>query len=99
MAEKVRLTDDEVATIKKIILSFDREAKVVLFGSRAEVDKKGGDIDLLVISERIDNSTKRLIKAEFLTHLGDRKIDLVVTKKNGLDKPFVKLALKKGVEI
>ena len=42
--------------------------------------KKGGDIDLLVVSKKIGYRERRRIRVELLKRLGDRKIDLLVVK-------------------
>ena len=52
MVKKVRLKEGEIETIKGVILSFDPDAEIVLFGSRTDLGKKGGDIDLLVVSKK-----------------------------------------------
>lgn len=94
----VRLSESEIQTIKKVIKQFDPQAKVILFGSRTDLSKKGGDIDLLVISDKIDYNSRRKIKTELYLLLGDRKIDLIVTD-NPDKQPFTKVAYKYGVEL
>lgn len=42
----MRLTKQEVQIIKSAILQVDPEARIFLFGSRVDDQKKGGDIDL-----------------------------------------------------
>ncbi|ADY73988.1 DNA polymerase beta domain protein region [Desulfurobacterium thermolithotrophum DSM 11699] len=76
---KVRLTKEEIEKIKTAILSVDPEAEIVLFGSRTDLNKKGGDIDLLVVSSKIDYKDRRKIRVNLFKELGDRKIDLIVT--------------------
>jgi len=83
--------------IKQIIQSFDSSAKVYLFGSRVDDTKRGGDIDLLIISEVIDYPIKNQIRIRLYDLLGEQKIDLLVS--NDLDDPFVKLALQSGIEL
>ena len=41
MNKKVRLKDEEIETIKGVILSFDPDAEIILFGSRTDLGKKG----------------------------------------------------------
>jgi len=91
----MRLKEEEINVIKRIILEFDANAKIYLFGSRADDAKKGGDIDLLVFSTKIDNETKRMIKLKLYDKLGEQKIDILVAK--DAKKPFVRIALEKGV--
>lgn len=46
----MRLDPKEIETLKSSLKELDRNAKIYLFGSRIDDNKKGGDIDLLVIS-------------------------------------------------
>lgn len=96
--QTVRLTQDEIENIKNTIKSFDPEAKIYIFGSRADLTKKGGDIDILVISSKIDSQARRKIKVELFLKLGDRKIDIIVTD-NPQKTEFTKIAYSQGVEI
>ena len=91
----MRLKEEEINVIKQIILEFDENAKIYLFGSRADNAKKGGDIDLLIFSTKIDNDTQRMIKLKLYDKLGEQKIDILVAKDT--KKPFVRIALEKGV--
>ncbi len=95
---KVRLSNEEIKEIKKVIKRYDPDAKIILFGSRTDLSKKGGDIDLLVISNKIDFRKKRDILVNLQLSLGDRKIDLIITD-NPERTEFTKLAYKYGVEL
>jgi len=46
----MRLAIDERRLLKEKLASLSQEAKLYLFGSRADDAKRGGDIDLLVVS-------------------------------------------------
>ena len=93
----MRLKEEEINVIKQIILEFDANAKIYLFGSRVDNAKKGGDIDLLIFSTTIDNDTKRMIKLKLYDELGEQEIDILVAKDT--KKPFVRIALEKGVRL
>jgi predicted nucleotidyltransferase len=54
----MRLTEIEISSIKNIILSVDNHADIYLYGSRVDDAKRGGDIDILVISKSIDFNDK-----------------------------------------
>lgn len=58
----MRISEDEILVIKSAILKRDPDAEIYLFGSRACDDKKGGDIDLLIISHSLSFSDKVKIK-------------------------------------
>ncbi len=91
----MRLTNSEISEIKNVITTFDPNASVVLFGSRADDTKKGGDIDLLILSEILNPQDKRNIKIALKDKLGDQKIDVVLSIKG--EEPIAKIALQEGV--
>ncbi|OQA73136.1 MAG: Nucleotidyltransferase domain protein [bacterium ADurb.Bin243] len=92
----MRLSEFEVKSIKESIRVFDPDALVYLFGSRTDDSKKGGDIDILVLSEKLTSKEKRLIKLDLYDKIGEQKIDIIISK-NGVKSPFVKLAVSGGV--
>lgn len=95
MAKKVRLKSKEIKILKKIIYSFDKNTKIFLYGSRTDLLKKGGDIDIF-ISENIDLKDLLKIKAKLFKVFGDRKIDIVIAK-DYKQNPFTEIAYKTGV--
>lgn len=50
----MRITNEEHQAISSTIRQADSEAKIYLFGSRADDAALGGDIDLLVLSKKIN---------------------------------------------
>ncbi|MBI4972679.1 MAG: nucleotidyltransferase domain-containing protein [Candidatus Omnitrophica bacterium] len=91
----MRLKETEVINIVGSIKSLDRNAKVYLFGSRVNNSKKGGDIDLLVISQKLGYGDSIKIRQRLYEKLGEQKIHLVIRKDT--DDPFVKIALAEGL--
>jgi predicted nucleotidyltransferase len=91
----MRITAAERTYIKNVFLELDPEALVYLFGSRADDSKKGGDIDLLVLSNKITENERRKIKLRLYDGLGEQKIDLIIAEDTSL--PFVRIALESGV--
>ncbi len=96
--KKVRLKEEEINVIKTTIKQFDPEAKIFIYGSRADLSKKGGDIDILIISNKISLQEQLKIKAKLITRLGDRKIGLVIAK-NPKETSFVEMIYNQAVEI
>ncbi len=76
----MRLSDRIQNIIKKAALQSFGEVDIYLFGSRADNNKKGGDIDLAV-NTKISDEEFRKQKIQFLSALlmnnFDLKIDLV----------------------
>lgn len=93
--ETVRLTQREVEAIKDVIGARDEQAQVYLFGSRAYDDLRGGDIDLLVITQKLEQNDVWKLKYALWERIGEQKIDIVVAQDDS--HPFVRIALKEGV--
>ena len=93
----MRLTKSEVSSIVKNIKGLDSEAKIYLYGSRADDNKKGGDIDLLVVSEKLEFPDQVTILAHIKSEIGEQKIDLVIKKSSEMADPFVKRIMKQAL--
>jgi len=91
----VRLKPFEINAIKQAVHQLDAEAKIYLFGSRVNMDAKGGDIDLLIFSQQLDYKDKLRIKMKLFEQIEEQKIDIVIAKNT--DDPFVKIALEDAV--
>ena len=93
----MRLSEAEQKAIKAAVRNVDPEAQVFLFGSRANDEMKGGDIDILVISENIGYHEKLVIRRELFKNLEDQKIDIVVAQ--DLQDAFVKSILPEAIAL
>jgi predicted nucleotidyltransferase len=93
----MRLTTIEVTRIKEIITSYDPEARIYLFGSRVRDELKGGDIDLLICSQKINSTEKRKIKLKLYDTLGEQKIDVVLEK--DITPAFIKVIKEGAVQL
>ena len=93
----MRLTKTQISTIKSIIQSYDKDAEIRLFGSRVDDTKRGGDIDLIVVSHKLKYGDKLLIRSELKEHLGDRKIDIIISSHP--NTAFMKMAWEEGVAL
>ncbi|MDM8567355.1 nucleotidyltransferase domain-containing protein [Candidatus Halobeggiatoa sp. HSG11] len=96
----MRLKPTEITAIKHCVQQSFNQAKVYLFGSRTDDNKKGGDIDLYIETDIQDNLLEKEIK--FLVNLkkliGEQKIDLVINN-HTCDKLIYKQAKKTGIEL
>lgn len=93
----MRLSEFEISSIKSTIAAFDPDARVYLFGSRADDAERGGDIDLLIMSHRLTSSDRGAIRWRLWELIGEQKIDIVVADDES--DPFVRIALKTGVQL
>lgn len=93
----MRLKRDEIEAIRRIVLEADPEARIFLFGSRVDDAKKGGDIDLVVLSGTLKFEDKLKIRSKLKLAIGEQKIDIVIASDDS--KPFVRTALAGAVEL
>jgi len=95
------MSDVEIKIIKETAKEiFGSNAKVYIFGSRVELNKKGGDIDIFI---ETDKQTSLEDELKFLTKLEikgiERKVDLLVKNPYKKEKSIFKEAKKNGVLI
>jgi len=93
----MRISNNEKNAIVKSVKTVDNTAKIWLFGSRVDNDKKGGDIDIAILSDKINRIQKYCIKYAIEEKIGLQKIDIVVSK--DLAQPFFSYAVSKGVRL
>lgn len=74
----MRLDQGIANYLKQVIQTEIPGSAVFLFGSRADDCARGGDIDLMILTdEPADKRIFRKIRLKFIKKLGWRKIDLV----------------------
>jgi predicted nucleotidyltransferase len=99
----LRLTPQQrqiiVDTVREI---FGSEATVTLFGSRVDENARGGDIDLLIQTDKPltqrEKKTLQLI-ARLQIRLGDQPIDALVLDPETSRLPVHEIALRTGVRL
>jgi len=92
----MRLSVAEIALLKNALAALSDKAKLYLFGSRVDDSKKGGDIDLLVVSDELTKRELRVLRVAFFKHFGEQKLDIILD--NGEFKnPFTKHIFQKAV--
>lgn len=95
----MRLNPKQQRVIHDAVYRADPGARVVLFGSRVDHEAKGGDIDLLIISDRIGMRDEWKIRRDILDEIGWQKLDLVVRRNDQIDAPISRIALEKGIAL
>lgn len=94
----MRLSRAEADNLKTNTRRFDEEAELFLFGSRTDDEKKGGDIDILILSCKLGKAEVRKIRRAFCEQFGEQKIDIIID--NGeLAEPFVQMIFKKAIRL
>lgn len=91
----MRLKQFEVESITCAIKTLDIHAQIYLFGSRTNDAKRGGDIDVLIISQTLSYNDKLTILQRLYETLGEQKIHIIIAK--DAKAPFVKLARDTGI--
>jgi predicted nucleotidyltransferase len=94
----VRLLPLEIKIIKNTISNYIQNATIILFGSRIDDSKKGGDIDLLVqTSSNITLKDKINILTQLELNGISRKVDLLLQTPKSKEQSIFKTALQEGV--
>ncbi len=98
--KKVRLSEEYIKTIKTLALKYFNSDYVMIFGSRADSSRKGGDIDIYIQTSKKDGILEAKIKflRDFELKLGEQKVDLVV-QSGGINKKIFRIAQEEGVLI
>jgi len=97
----VRLPEQTLEAIEELLVKhFGKGVKAWIFGSRADLNAKGGDIDIYVEVEKTEKAFSK--KLNFLVELdkkiGEQKVDLVVRTYN-CKEPIALKAKGEGVRI
>ncbi len=94
----MRLSHQEIKIIKTTILNYIEDATIFLFGSRVYDDKKGGDIDIFVQTQK-QITLKKQIKILATIEISGvlRKVDLILQTPNSMKQAIFETALKEGI--
>ena len=64
IGEQMRLHKKEIKVLKSTLATLSCDAKLYLFGSRVDDNTRGGDIDLLIVSNKLKKDL-RVLRIEF----------------------------------
>lgn len=101
--DNVRLSKETLNFIKETAIEiFGEDTEVIMFGSRVDPTKKGGDIDLM-IKTNLDFKTWQEKKIKFLFKLwdkiGEQKIDIIYYNPSHGTNLIHQIALQEGVRL
>jgi predicted nucleotidyltransferase len=88
----MRLKPEIKAFIKETATRLFPDSDIYLFGSRTDENKRGGDIDILLLSEnKIENKVLRHFRLDFYKKFGWQIIDLdnLTTRDNSTFKKLI----------
>ena len=99
----MRLTQEQIKFIKQTAHAvLGNDARVILFGSRVDDAKKGGDIDLLFETDHLVSnraSTIGAIYVALIRQFGDRKIDILLKDSATTPAPVLEIARQTGIQL
>lgn len=100
----MRLSHEEQQKILQALKPFIKNSeKIYLFGSRVDDRKRGGDIDLLILTGSLKRARLLMAKKHYIlsalkTHLGEQKIDLLIRAQSEIKTdPFLQNVLQYAV--
>ncbi len=88
----------EYELIRGSLAHIDTSAKIYLFGSRLDVSKKDGDIDLLITSSKVSKSDVRKLRMAFYQNFGEHKMDILIDD-GKIDSPFLAKVREQAIEL
>jgi uncharacterized protein len=95
----MRLSASEISAIREELGRLDPEAEVYLYGSRADDTARGGDVDLLVVSDKLAFRDVMRLRTGILDRIGWQQLDLTVRRRDQLDEPLAAAARETGVKL
>ena len=103
----MRLTTEQLSIVKNLSrYYFGENAKLWLFGSRVDDEKKGGDYDFLIetsltnADEVVSRKIDMIVQLQSSTPFEDEKIDIIVKRQqSSFDMPIYHIAKHEGVQI
>ena len=95
----MRLSPKEVSAIRAEVKRLDSKSEVHLFGSRVDDTARGGDIDLLVVSDTLGFRDVLRLRTRILDRIGWQQLDLILRRRDEMDEPLAALAQATGVRL
>jgi hypothetical protein len=101
----MRLTPSQISSIKQVATAvMGDQARLLLFGSRTDDTRRGGDIDLYVAQPVLSQQEQLATKLKFLVMLkqqiGEQRVDLVFAPAPGQPMwPIHAIAQQTGIPL
>jgi predicted nucleotidyltransferase len=94
----MRLSSQEVTVLKNTLRAMSESAQLYLFGSRVDDNKRGGDIDLIVVDKKLTQKDLRKLRINFCQVFGEQKIDILLDDGSFAD-PFHQIARQSAIKL
>lgn len=95
----MRLEKEQVEAIKRQAANWTPDADTFVFGSRTDLHARGGDIDLLLLSEKkVPLATLRHLRRAILDEIGEQRLDIVSFARTA-ENPFKDVALSTAAKL
>ena len=88
---------EEQRAIVEAVLTRDPDARIWLFGSRADDDARGGDIDIAILSSHLSRHDRMQIRSAIAARIGPQKIDIVISPDG--HEPIFRIAQDTGTRL
>ncbi|MGC8991268.1 MAG: nucleotidyltransferase domain-containing protein [Verrucomicrobiia bacterium] len=95
----MRLSKQVANVIGDAVRAADPQAQVWLHGSRVDDTARGGDIDILVVSDTLTFHDLVRLRRVILDRIGCQQLDLTLRRRDELGDPFAVLCLSTGLRI
>jgi len=95
----MRLGQKETTVITEEVRRLDPSAEIYLYGSRVDDNARGGDIDLLVVSDTLGFRDLLRLRTRILDQIGWQQLDLLVRRRDQLGEPLAAVALENGIKL
>lgn len=96
----MRVDENQLAIIEDTLKNRISDAVIYIFGSRADDLKRGGDLDLFLITNQSFSLRDKIhILAQLESKGIQRKVDLIIKNPDHPQEKLYKEVLKKGIRI
>ena len=98
-AATMRLSPKAIGALREETARLDPRAEIYLYGSRTDDTARGGDMDLLVVSDTLVFREVLQLRRAILDRIGWQQLDLAVRRRDQLDEPLAAMARTTGVKL
>jgi predicted nucleotidyltransferase len=99
----VRLSDSERLIVREAVARrFGSQSQVLLFGSRLDDSRRGGDVDLLVeLPHEVDDPLTEAVgpQVDVMRALGERKVDVLIAYPGCIERSIHRIARRTGQHV